>query len=123
MVATAQNFSIPAGNTRTLEFLVTVTDYEFDESAAVCEWRMADSTQPTTEDQIRISKSSEDPGGYVRLVREAGDLKLYVDLLPEDTIDLTPGKFYHEAQVKVSGELRDTIAMGSVTVLPTFIRP
>ncbi|MDP2358621.1 MAG: hypothetical protein Q8M31_21560 [Beijerinckiaceae bacterium] len=57
-------------------------------------------------------KKTGDAGNPIRLIEGDGRLTLCVDLLEADTIDLTPGQYWHEAQVSVPGGLRDTVANG-----------
>jgi hypothetical protein len=120
MAEESQSFVIPAGNTRTLAFTIkNTTGAPIDVGAATCEWWVSDVDDADT---VHFKKKTTDVGNVIRLVYVGETLMLYVDLFEEDTIDLEPGVYYHEAQIIIPDELRDTIAIGRMKVTPTIIR-
>jgi len=89
-----------------------------DLTDATARWWMAKAVT-STGDNILIQKSTAD-GGIV-ISEDSGFWILTIELLPEDTESLTPGKWYHELEVVDAAGDISTMTIGKFILKPTLI--
>jgi len=107
MAVKEQNFEMWAGDYKKITFVVL--DVE-DLAGASIQWIMAQSaksepilTKESTANEINISKN-----------------EFTVELLSEDTKDITVGTYYHEAAITDIENHAVTVATGKVTINPSL---
>jgi hypothetical protein len=113
----SNDFSMYAGDDKVLEAVVedtsgTVVDITDIE---VIRWKMA----KTVRGPALVSKAL---GDGITLIN-GGEGRFDVALDGEDTEDLRQGDYYHEAEVIDSTGNVSTVFTGTISILPTLIKP
>lgn len=103
---------------------ITVLDQDdnpVDLTDATARWWMTSRLSPasTGAASIYIQKSTAD-GGII-ITENSGTFTLTIELQPEDTENLTPGKYYHETEVVDSAGEISTVTVGKFILRPTAI--
>ncbi len=112
MAVKDQDFEAWAGDHATVPFTVDGLSDLATEAQSV-RWKVAG----TSRSEPIISKSSESVSEIA-----FDDNKFDVFILPEDTVDLSPKKYYHEAEVIDINGIVKTVAYGTMTLHPTIIK-
>ena len=90
-----------------------------DLTDATAKWYMAASASSTGLN-IFVTKTTADGGIVITGDTNVG-FTLTIELLPEDTEDVTPGAFYHECEVTdAAGEI-STVTIGAFTLKQTLV--
>lgn len=116
MTATAQDFSITAGDSKLLQF--TVTDASsggvaLDLTGSRIDWWLSRGTPDRFSKTPVLQKSTSD--GSIDIVSSL-DGRFDITLVPVDTHTLSAGSYYHEAQIRdVFGNVA-TVTTGTVTI-------
>ncbi len=111
--AKRQDFGLHAGSYRRL--IVTVNDEDgqpINLTGATIKWNMA--TFPRL--QIVVCKDNNSPD--LTILEQTGPTlgQFQIDLSPDDTKNLMPGQYYHEARVTDAFEHPDVVLYGYVTL-------
>lgn len=118
-----QNFSIPAGDSQTIEFDITSeTIQQATLVGATVFWEVYEQVNglpvPDVDPVIRKTSLS---GGGIQILPDSQPLTFYVFVDPEDT-DALARNYYHEAKVYDSTGNPISITYGIMTVNPIQIR-
>jgi len=112
MTQTNQDVELWAGDTKQL--VVTVTDDAGDPkdlTGATVRWIL----QGRPADSSPLLDKDNDAKGGVTIVDAAGGV-FRVDLSPEDTEELSPRTYYHEAEVTDASGNISTVLIGSLVI-------
>ncbi|MGU3539962.1 hypothetical protein [Methylobacterium sp. A54F] len=122
MPALDQTLALWAGDTRR----VTIPVRDADKSApnlsdATAAWWMGDAPTSAAEPKrVLIRKAT---GAELTIVQVDGVWSLRFTIETEDTLNLPPGAYYHEAEVTDADGNRSTVTVGRFVIQPTIIRP
>lgn len=112
---TNQNFTMYAGDTKKIR--VTVRDPEghiIPVAEGIVRWVLKTTVKGAV---THVQKSS---GQGIEFSEDVG--KFIVTVYPGETVDLPPGKYYHEAELTDSYGDVSTVMTGTVTLLPSAIQ-
>ena len=120
--AVDQTYEIWQGNYDVMRIAVTDGDGgNVNLSSATARWWMGRSAKATGDD-IYLQKATG--GSGIQITNDAGLYYLEITLEPDDTNELTrTGRFYHEAEVILSGGEVVTVMTGDFVLHPTIIEP
>lgn len=111
-----QNVSLPQGDTLTILFNVSNPDgAATDLTGATIRWWMG-ATPPTS--NVHVMKDNQATGG-VATTGTAGQFA--VSISEADTLTVSPGTYYHEAEVRLTDGTVATVASGQFTITATLI--
>lgn len=113
-----RDFSMTVGDTKLLDVSVTeVSDGTPTViTSATIAWKATKSLRPAA--TVSISKST---GGSGITITSGSGGTFRVTLDPSDTSSLTPGDYYHEAQITFSGGEVATVLKGIMTLEPGLV--
>jgi hypothetical protein len=124
MTAVGQDVEIYAGNTERLRFTLQRPDGSALDATGIHARWMVGKTAKARGDDIYIKKSSlTDPGegGIVLDQGLDGYWTATVLILPDDTVDLAPGNFYHELELFFSTSVITSMT-GKFRLISTIVR-
>lgn len=116
---TQQNFSVPSGDDRQVEFTIAAADMPSGDIVDVY-WQAFDQAYgvPTSTVPV-VQKTSEGSPGDIDYPASPGDV-FTVDFIPADTSTLL-GNYYHEARVVDGSGNISTVIYGVMTVTQTEV--
>ncbi len=109
----AQNFEMVAGDTANLHVSVTENGASKNLSGATIKWVLYDEVNGVTV----LTKAT---GGDITVTNVTGG-QFTVALAPADTVNVAPGRYYHESEVTDETGNVSTIFTGHVTILATRV--
>lgn len=110
MTTQAQNFEMFAGDTRQITISVT------DEDGAALPLTGYDAIWVVYKQTTKELILSKVLGSGIMIPTPANG-QIIIDLLPEDTEDITPGKYLHECEISTSSTDVSTVTTGIIKIL------
>jgi hypothetical protein len=125
MPAGGQNIECWRGNSLTIEIQVQAdkNGQPIDLSDVHARWCFARSAQAKAAGDIFVEKTNDAGGGITIAPQTDGYDWMFVTLNPADTGDVTPGSYYHEAEVIDGSGNIFTIAVGKFKLQPAVLPP
>ena len=127
MTTTNQDFEIYADNDVTMQIKLGTRKADgqpLDLTGAAAAWAAVKESSPGVPATTLPSILKTTAGPDVAVLRNAaGAWVLQVLIADEDTENLPPGGYYHEAKVITVDGKEATVATGRLTIKGTFIRP
>ena len=120
MAATKQDVTMWAGDSFTIRIaLLTRTGGPLAlDPADTARWWMGKAPNARGAD-VHVRKST---GDGITIETDGGQSVLVVNIDPADTVDVTPGNLYHEAEIIASGRV-STVTVGRFSLIETMIPP
>ena|SRR6516162_513691 len=124
MPEVGQNIEHWRGNSLTIEIKVADENGNpIDLSAVEAKWCFARSAQAKAIGDIFVEKTNDVGGGITIDPQTDGFNYLFVTLKPIDTENVTPGNYYHEAEVIDGAGNIFTVAVGKFKLQPAVLPP
>jgi hypothetical protein len=120
----SQNVEHWRGNSLTIEIRVADANGQpIDISPVTAKWCMARSAQAKLAGDVFVQKTTAPSGGIAIEPQTDGFNWMFVTLKPIDTENVTPGNYYHEAEVIDGAGNIFTVAVGKFKLQPAVLPP
>src|SRR6516162_2911559 len=124
MPEVGQNIEHWRGNSLTIEIKVAdESGLPIDLSSVVAKWCFARSAQAKAAGDIFVEKSNAPGGGITINLETDGFNWMFIVLHSTDTENVTPGNYYHEAEIIDGAGNIFTVAVGKFKLQPAVLPP
>ena len=118
-----QNVELWRGNSLIIKIpVVDENDAHVDLSTITAKWCIARDATSKAEGDVFLAKDNASVGGISIHFNVAAD-ELWITLVQDDTKDLAPGIFYHEAEIVDAADNIYTVTVGKFTLKGAKLPP